>query len=65
VGGPRRDRERYTTEIVLRPYSGELILLDRKDESAEAGPGTEDEAPDADEAEAEVPAKAKRRGGQK
>jgi single-strand DNA-binding protein len=49
--------ERYTTEVVLRPYSGELILLDRKD----------DESASADEAEAEVeaPAKAKKRAGQK
>jgi single-strand DNA-binding protein len=63
----RDGTERYTTEIVLRPYSGELILLDRKDESAEASAGVEDEAPEADEAEAEVeaPAKAKNRSGQK
>jgi single-strand DNA-binding protein len=63
----RDGTERYTTEIVLRPYSGELILLDRKDESAEASAGVEDEAPEADEAEAEVEAlaKAKKRGGQK
>ena len=59
--------ERYTTEVVLRPYSGELILLDRKDVAAEAAPGTEDEAAGADEAEAEAeePAKAKKRSGQK
>jgi len=63
----RDGTERYTTEIVLRPYSGELILLDRKDESAEASAGVEDEAPEADEGEAEVeaPAKAKKRSGQK
>jgi single-strand DNA-binding protein len=31
------NQERYTTEVVLRPYSGELIMLDaRKDESAAA-----------------------------
>ena len=50
----REGIERYTTEIVLRPYSGELILLDRKDEAppAEAAPGTDDET--GDEAEAEV-----------
>jgi len=55
--------ERYTTEVVLRPYSGELILLDRKEEA----PGIEDEAPEAEEAEAEVeaPAKAKKQAGQK
>jgi single-strand DNA-binding protein len=59
--------ERYTTEIVLRPYSGELILLDRKDEAPAADSGNEDEAPEAEEAEAEVeaPAKAKKRAGQK
>jgi hypothetical protein len=52
---------------VLRPYSGELILLDRKDESAEVAPGSDDEAPDADESQAEVeaPTKAKKRAGQK
>jgi single-strand DNA-binding protein len=56
--------ERYSTEIVLRPYSGELILLDRKD--AEATSGIDDESPDADvEAEVEAPAKAKKRAGQK
>ena len=56
--------ERYTTEIVLRPYSGELILLDRKDEAPAADPGNEDEAPEA-EAQVEAPAKAKKRAGQK
>jgi single-strand DNA-binding protein len=56
--------ERYTTEIVLRPYSGELILLDRKDD--EAAPGIDDESPHAEaEAEVEAPAKAKKRAGQK
>jgi single-strand DNA-binding protein len=57
--------ERYTTEVVLRPYSGELVLLDRKDEAAEAAPDSEDESPAADEAEVEEPAKAKKRAGQK
>ena len=61
--------ERYTTEIVLRPYSGELILLDRKDDApaTEAAPDIEDESPAADEAkvEAEAPAAAKKRAGQK
>jgi single-strand DNA-binding protein len=59
--------ERYTTEIVLRPYSGELVLLDRKDESAETAVGVEDEAPEAEKAEpiAEAPATAKKRAGQK
>jgi len=39
--------ERYTTEIVLRPYSGELTMLDaRKDEpQAEVGTPPADEAP--------------------
>jgi single-strand DNA-binding protein len=55
--------ERYTTEVVLRPYSGELILLDRKDDDAEAAPGSDDESPDAEpEAEVEAPAKAKQAG---
>jgi single-strand DNA-binding protein len=65
------DREgivRYSTEIVLRPYSGELILLDRKDEepAAEAPAGIE-ESPDADTAGAAVeePTKSKKRAGQK
>jgi single-strand DNA-binding protein len=58
--------ERYTTEVVLRPYSGELILLDRKDDDAEAASGIDDESPDAEaEAEVEAPAKAKKRAGQK
>jgi single-strand DNA-binding protein len=57
--------ERYTTEIVLRPYSGELILLDRKDDApaAEAAPGIDDQT--GDEAETEAPAKAKKQAGQK
>jgi single-strand DNA-binding protein len=61
--------ERYTTEVVLRPYSGELILLDRKDDDAEASPDSDDEGADAAaveiEDEAEAPAKAKKRAGQK
>jgi single-strand DNA-binding protein len=33
----KEGHERYTTEVVLRPYSGELIMLEgRKDESGEA-----------------------------
>ena len=62
----REGIERYTTEIVLRPYSGELVLLDRKDDApaAEAAPGIDDESAD-DEPEAEAPAKAKKQGGQK
>jgi single-strand DNA-binding protein len=63
----REGIERYTTEIVLRPYSGELILLDRKDEApaAEAAPGTDDETGDEAEAEVEEPAKATKQAGQK
>jgi single-strand DNA-binding protein len=55
--------ERYSTEIVLRPYSGELILLDRKDDDAEA-PASDHQGADTDEADAEVeaPAKAKQAG---
>src|ERR1700730_13864735 len=41
-------QERYTTEIVLRPYSGELLMLDsRKDE---AGAETVPEQPHDEEA---------------
>jgi single-strand DNA-binding protein len=54
--------ERYSTEIVLRPYSGELILLDRKDDMAT--PGIEDEAPNADNDD-EEPAPGKKLAGQK
>jgi single-strand DNA-binding protein len=50
--------ERYTTEIVLRPYSGELILLDRKDETAVAAPDDDNPAPDDAEAELAEPARA-------
>jgi len=33
----KEGHERYTTEVVLRPYSGELILIDtRKDEPSHA-----------------------------
>ena len=36
------NHERYTTEVVLRPYSGELIMLDgRKDESGNINTGVE------------------------
>jgi single-strand DNA-binding protein len=58
------DIKRYSTEVVLRPYSGELILLDRKDDAASAEPGIEDEAPHADNDDAE-PAKAKKQASQK
>ena len=60
----RDNVERYTTEIVLRPYSGELILLDRKDDAASADPGNEDEPPHADNDD-EEPAQAKKEAGQK
>jgi hypothetical protein len=34
--------ERYTTEVVLRPYSGELIMLDgRKDELGNINTGVQ------------------------
>jgi single-strand DNA-binding protein len=49
--------ERHSTEVVLRPYSGELILLDaRKDDpAAHAEPGMSDEPPALpEEASAEV-----------
>jgi single-strand DNA-binding protein len=67
-------QERYTTEVVLRPYTGELVLLDsRRDEpaAANAEPGTgEQAAPDAPdygevEAPAQAPAKVKKAAGQK
>lgn len=54
--------ERYSTEVVLRPYSGELILLDRKDDAA--APGIEEEPPHADNDD-EEPAQAKKQAGQK
>jgi single-strand DNA-binding protein len=61
--------ERYTTEVVLRPYSGELILLDRKEDepAAEAASDSADKGPAAEAAEAKVeqPAKAKKQAGQK
>jgi single-strand DNA-binding protein len=58
--------ERYSTEVVLRPYSGELVLLDsRKDEPGAASvPGNDDEIPHADEAIDEgTAAKGKKRAG--
>jgi single-strand DNA-binding protein len=59
--------ERYSTDIVLRPFSSELILLDRKEagSAAAAALDSEDESPANDDAEAEAPAKAKKRAGQK
>jgi single-strand DNA-binding protein len=32
-------QERYTTEVVLRPYRGELTMLDGRQEGGGAGPG--------------------------
>lgn len=60
----KEDLKRYSTEVVLRPYSGELILLDRKDDTASAEPGIEDEPPHADNDDDE-PAQAKQQAGQK
>lgn len=38
-------KERYSTEVVLRPYSGELLMLDgRKEGDIAADPTLEDEA---------------------
>jgi single-strand DNA-binding protein len=54
--------ERYSTEVVLRPYSGELILLDRKDDAASSG--IEEEPPQADNDDQE-PAQARKQAGQK
>ena len=58
------DVKRYTTEVVLRPYSGELILLDRKDDVASAESGNEDEPPHA-ENDDEEPVQTKKQAGQK
>jgi single-strand DNA-binding protein len=40
-------QEKYTTEIVLRPYSGELLMLDPRkgDAPAPEAPNTDDEIP--------------------
>jgi single-strand DNA-binding protein len=62
--------ERYNTEVVLRPYSGELILLDRNKDakpSSDDAPDSENEGADAGEvetgeAEDEAPAEAQRAG---
>ena len=60
------DIKRFSTEVVLRPYSGELILLDRKDGAATAEPGIEEEPPHADnDDQAEEPAQSKKQAGQK
>ena len=37
-------KERYSTEVVLRPYSGELLMLDgRKDELSDVAPPPEEQ----------------------
>ena len=56
------NNKRYSTEVVLRPYSGELILLDRKDDAA--APSIEEEPPQADNDD-EEPAQTKKQAGQK
>jgi single-strand DNA-binding protein len=38
-------QEKYTTEIVLRPYSGELTMLDPKKDESLAAPALPDEPP--------------------
>ena len=49
----REGIERYITEIALRPYSGELLLLDRKDDASDdaINAGEENEPPPAGDAE--------------
>ena len=47
----KKDIKRYTTEVVLRPYSSGLILLDRKDDTADDTNATEENnAPPAEDA---------------
>jgi single-strand DNA-binding protein len=66
----KEGQERYTTEVVLRPYSGELIMLEgRKDDSGEAAAQDHgnaeiphDEQAE-DEAETAVPTQRKARAG--
>lgn len=45
-------KDRYTTEIVLRPMVGVLVLLDRK---AEPGDEPPDEASDLEESLGDIP----------
>jgi single-strand DNA-binding protein len=56
--------ERYSTDVVLRPYSGELILLDgRKDEAQASAPAEDETAKESAvpaEEEAEQPARQKK-----
>ena len=50
-------KDRYTTEIVLRPFSGEILMLDNKKDDGDAG-GAEparDAAPPPAELEDEIP----------
>ena len=37
--------DRYSTEIVLAPYEGQLILLDRRDGQADPGPSSSGNTP--------------------
>ena len=47
----KENQERYTTEVVLRPYSGELIMLDgRKGDVDQANLAPEPEQKEADAA---------------
>jgi single-strand DNA-binding protein len=39
---------RYTSEIVLNPYSGEIVLLDPKDAPADEAPPADQFAPPTD-----------------
>jgi single-strand DNA-binding protein len=59
--------ERYTTEVVLRPFSGELVMLEGRKDEAEASAVPDEETamqaavpPVADEVEAEQPVKTKK-----
>lgn len=58
--------ERYSTDVVLRPYSGELVLLEsRKDEAQASAPAGDDAVeepavPPANDAEEEQPARQKK-----
>ena len=48
----KKDIKRYTTEVVLRPYSSGLILLDSKDKAAadDTNADKENDAPPAEDA---------------
>jgi single-strand DNA-binding protein len=59
-------KERYTTEIVLRPYSGELLMLESRRDEPEVSARADDEVtaqpavPAVEEVEEEQPVKAKK-----